>query len=97
MDLVIDQWKKTRKTKRIWPFTPRTGERVVKRAMGEQYYPHFLRLNRVVGFLDDYTTTNLEMQAWFGWKNIDSMSAYMGFSKRHVDAQRKRMHKVLES
>lgn len=97
MDLVVETWKKTRKGKRIWPFTPRTGERVVKRAMGPQYYPHFLRLNRVVQFLDDPSTTPPEMKGWFGWKDIASMNPYVGFSKKHVDAQRKRLHKVLES
>lgn len=65
--------------------------------MGNKYYPHFFRLNRAVGFLDDPTTTTPEMIAWFGWKRIETINEYMGFSKRHVDTQRKRLNKVVET
>lgn len=95
--LILERWKKTRRGRRLWPFTARTGERIVKRAMGEKYYPHFFRLNRSVHFLDDPTTTIPEMLAWFGWKSHTTIDSYIGYSSRHVDRQRERLRREFET
>lgn len=95
MDLILEQLNRTRTKKRVWNFTGRTAHRLVKRAMGDKYYPHFLRLNRCVHFLDDPTTTFPEMLSWFGWKNIKTINSYMGYSKRHLDTQMKRLKKSI--
>ena len=91
MDLIQDQVDKTRPGRKVWNFSGRTALRIIKEAMGSQYYPHFLRLNRSVHFLDDATTTFPEMQSWFGWKSGKTIDSYMGFSQRHLDKQVKRL------
>lgn len=96
VDLIVEQWKKTRKGRRLWTFDPRTARRIVKRAMGEKYYPHFFRLNRVVHFLDDPKSTIPEMQAWFGWRSVKAIESYMGFSHRHIETQRRRLRREIE-
>ena len=77
--------------RRIWPFTGRTAIRIVKRALGVKYYPHFLRLNRATKFLDDPTTTIPEMKAWFGWKRTKTIDDYIGYSTRHIEKQAARL------
>jgi len=75
----------------VWPFCGRTAIRIVKRALGDEYYPHFLRLNRTTKFLDDPTTTIPEMKAWFGWKRVETISDYVGYSSRHIEKQADRL------
>jgi len=93
VDLIIKQVNLTRQGDRVWKFCERTAVRIVKRAMGQKYYPHFFRLNRATRFLDDPTTTIPEMKAWFGWKASKTIDVYIGFSKRHIRRQRKRLTK----
>lgn len=95
MPLIIEQINKTRKSKdnpdaRVWNISATTSWRIVKRVM-PHHYPHFLRLNRAVRFLDDPSTTIPEMQAWFGWTNIETINSYIGFAERHLDSQTKRL------
>jgi len=93
VDLIIDAVRITKRGDRVWKFSARTAVRIVKRSLGKKYYPHFFRLNRATAFLDDPTTTILEMKAWFSWKASKSMDPYMGYSKRHIRTQRKRLRK----
>jgi integrase len=81
---------------RIWNFSPRTAINIVKRVMGDRYYPHFFRLNRATRFLEDPTTTLPEMKAWFGWKAAKTVDPYIGYSRRHIRRQRQRLKKELE-
>lgn len=94
--LVIERVKKTSPGRRVWPFTTRTAINIVKRAMGEKYYPHFLRLNRATRFLEDPDTTIPDMKAWFGWKRIETINKYVGYSKRHIREQKARLRKEFE-
>ena len=96
LNLVLTRIKRTRKGKRVWPFTERTAINIVKRTMGEKYYPHFLRLNRATRFLEDPDTTIPEMKAWFGWKRIETISKYVGYAKRNIREQRARLRKEFE-
>lgn len=91
MDLILEQIDRTKPGRKVWSFSSRTALRAVKEAMGPKFYTHFLRLNRSVHFLDDPTTTDPEMQAWFGWKRRETINSYMGFSKRHLDKQASRL------
>lgn len=91
MDLILERLEETGKGGRLWTFSDRTALRIVKRAMGDQYYPHFFRLNRAVHFLDDPETTDPEMMSWFGWKSRRTIDSYMGFSQRHLDKQADRL------
>jgi integrase len=101
VDLIIKKIEQTRHStkndcRRIWNFSPRTAINIVKRVMGDRYYPHFFRLNRATRFLEDPTTTLPEMKAWFGWKAAKTVDPYIGYSRRHIRRQRQRLKKELE-
>jgi integrase len=101
VDLIIKKIDQTRDStkndcRRIWSFSPRTAINIVKRVMGDRYYPHFFRLNRATRFLEDPTTTLPEMKAWFGWKAAKTVDPYIGYSRRHIRRQRQRLKKELE-
>ncbi len=101
VDLIIKNIQQMRramgkKEGRVWDFSPRTAINIVKRAMGDHYYPHFFRLNRATRFLEDPTTTLPEMKAWFGWKAAKTVDPYIGYSRRHIHKQRQRLKKELE-
>jgi integrase len=101
VDLIVEKIKRTRrslrnKEGRVWNFSARTAINVVKRAMGDRYYPHFFRLNRATRFLEDPTTTLPEMKAWFGWKAAKTVDPYVGYSRRHIRRQRERLKRELE-
>lgn len=81
---------------RVWNFSARTAINIVKRVMGDRYYPHFFRLNRATRFLEDPTTTLPEMKAWFGWKAAKTVDPYIGYSRRHIRRQRQRLKRELE-
>ena len=96
VDLIIKNVKQTRRSPRnkegrVWNLSPRTAINIVKRAMGDGYYPHFFRLNRATRFLEDPTTTLPEMKAWFGWKAAKTVDPYIGYSRRHIRKQRERL------
>lgn len=93
-DIIVGQVERTPQGARVWAFSERTATRVVKRALGEKFYPHYLRFNRSTKFLDDPTTTIPEMKAWFGWKSTRTIDDYIGYSKRHVDRQANRLKPV---
>ena len=102
VDLIIKNVKQTRRSPRneegrVWNFSPRTAINIVKRAMGDRYYPHFFRLNRATRFLEDPTTTLPEMKAWFGWKAAKTVDPYIGYSRRHIRKQRERLKMELDS
>jgi len=101
VDLIITKVEQTRRNSenkegRVWDFSPRTAINIVKRVMGDRYYPHFFRLNRATRFLEDPTTTLPEMKAWFGWKAAKTVDPYIGYSRRHIRTQRQRLKKELE-
>jgi len=100
-DLIIENVKRTRHSPRnedgrVWDFSPRTAINIVKRALGDRYYPHFFRLNRATRFLEDPTTTLPEMKAWFGWRAAKTVDPYIGYSRRHIRRQRERLRRELE-
>jgi len=101
VELIVKNVKQTRRSPknnegRVWDFSPRTAINIVKRAMGDRYYPHFFRLNRATRFLEDPTTTLPEMKAWFGWKAAKTVDPYIGYSRRHIRRQRERLRRELE-
>jgi Phage integrase family. len=96
VDLIIEQVRRTSPNQRVWTFKDVTAWRIVKKSMGDKYYPHFFRLNRAAKFLEDPTTTIPEMKAWFGWKCIETIGDYIGYSGRYIHAQRTRLARELE-
>lgn len=95
VNLIIKQVDHTAPEKRVWPFSAVTAWKIVKRVM-PKHYPHFFRLNRATQFLEDPTTTLPEMKAWFGWRQASSVNPYIGYSRRHIRTQRKRLERVLK-
>lgn len=92
VNLITEQIEKTKPNRKIWDLKRTTADNIVKRAMGQKYYPHFLRLNRNVHFLNDPTTTDPELQSWFGVKRVSSWKeSYMGYTQRHIDKQAERL------
>lgn len=96
VDLIVERVEKARKGRRVWNISGTTAWRIVKRALGEKYYPHFLRLNRATHFLDDPETTVPDMKAWFGWKSSQTIDSYIGYSKRNIRRQSERLEKELK-
>jgi len=94
--LIIERLNKTKPNQRLWPFSSVTAWKVVKRAMGKKYYPHFFRLNRATRFLDDSSTTLPQMKAWFGWRRSATVDAYIGYSRRHVKEMRAKLSQELK-
>ena len=92
VDVIVEQLQKTRKGRRVWPFDETTGWRIVKRAAGEKYYPHFFRLNRCVKFLNNKDLTLNEVRQWFAWKSLKTVDSYLGYSDRTM----KKLSRTLE-
>lgn len=78
------------KDKRVWQFTARTAQRLVKKIFGDKYYPHYFRLNAAVSFCRNPDTSIQNIKAWFGWKRIETINKYMGLARRDVSEARKK-------
>lgn len=90
-EFIIPYIKKRRgKNSKVWRFTPRTAQRLVKRVFGDKYYPHFFRLNAAVSFCRNPNTTIQDIKAWFGWKRIETINKYMGLARRDISEARKK-------
>lgn len=96
VSLIVDRVKKARRGERVWDISGVTAWRIIKRALGKKYYPHFLRLNRATHFLDDPETTVPDMKAWFGWKTSRTIDDYIGYSKRNIQRQSERLEKEVK-
>lgn len=78
------------KDRRVWKFTDRTAQRIVKKVFGEKYYPHFFRLNAAVSFCRNPNTSIQDVKAWFGWRRIETINKYMGLARRDISEARKK-------
>ena len=97
VNLIIAQVNRTLPNRRVWPFSHTTAWKIVKRAMGKNYYPHFFRLNRATQFLEDPNTTTPEMMGWFGWKSKRTVDSYVGFTHRYIKGMRERLKEQANS
>lgn len=95
VNLILEQVALTRPRCRVWNFSDITAWRIVKRAT-DKLYPHFFRLNRCTRMLDDPTTTIPEIKGWFAWKDVRTISSYVGLSKRHIKKGRERLRREVE-
>jgi len=75
--------EKTRKGKRVFPFTEFTAWLIVKRVL-PKHYPHFFRLNRTVKFLNNPNITTNEIRQWMAWKRLATVESYVGYSERTI-------------
>jgi len=93
VNLIREQLERTRTGERVWFLSSATAWRIVKRALGKKYYPHFLRLNRITRMFDDPTTTIPEAKSWTGIKTAKALDVYIGFSKRRMEKGKERLRR----
>jgi len=96
VELIVERVTKTRASRRVWVISGVTAWRIVKRALGEKYYPHFLRLNRITRMFDDPTTTIPEAKSWTGIKTAKALDVYIGYSKRRMEKGKERLRREIE-
>jgi len=64
-----------------------TSLRIVKQVLGSQYYPHFLRLNRITELCSDPTANLTRIKSFSGIKSTSIIEEnYMGVSKKEQQA-----------
>jgi len=59
---------------------------IVKEILGSQYYPHFLRLNRITEMCSDPELSLTRLKSFTGIKSLDALQSYLGVSEREQDA-----------
>lgn len=96
LQIIEQQIERTRPGRRVWAISGWTAWRIVKRALGPQYYPHFLRLNRITRMFDDPTTTVPEAKSWTGIKSSKALDSYIGYSRRRMEKGKARLKQELE-
>jgi site-specific recombinase XerC len=55
---------------------------IVKEVLGEEYYPHFLRLNRLTEIAQDPTASLTRLKSFSGIKSTTALNSYLGTAKR---------------
>jgi integrase len=55
---------------------------IVQEVLGEEYYPHFLRLNRLTELASDPTANLTRLKSFSGLKTTSVLEGYLGTSKR---------------
>jgi len=78
MDLVYQQWIKTRKGKHIWNFSPQTAWRIIKRVFPKKS-PHHLRwtvITELRAAKDERLITIDEIKSWTGIKRDSTIEGY---------------------
>lgn len=96
VNLIVEQVRKTHHGKRVWDFNGITAWRIIKRAFGERFYPHFLRLNRITRMFDNPETTIPEMRSWTGLKTVKALEIYIGYSKRRMQKAKARLKEEID-
>jgi len=78
VDLILQQWQKTRKGKPIWNLSPSTAYRIMNRALG--VCPHWLRANFITTMQQRLKGTPAEadrkIMAWTGQKRRETLDNY---------------------
>jgi len=73
-----------------------TAWRVVKEVLGSEYYPHFLRLNRLTEIGSDPEANIVRMKSYSGIKSIRTLQYYLGTSEKEQDAALSWMEKKMK-
>lgn len=83
---VYEDKKRTRLLKKgRWTFPKIQSTKawdIVKKVLGEKYYPHFLRLNRLSEIGSDPTANLLRLKSFSGIKSARVLDEYLGTSKK---------------
>jgi len=77
MDLILEQWRKTKKEEKIWKFSPWQVWNIVKKASGGRLYPHAFRFSKATLFARDPNIAVSDMQYWFGWARASTADRYI--------------------
>jgi len=87
INLVKQQWDKTKKNSQVWNLSSSTAYRVVIRALGK--CPHWLRHNWITGKQQQLQGTPSEVdrkiQAWTGIKHRETLDNYRLKMKKDID------------
>jgi hypothetical protein len=77
--IVKDQW--------LFPnIQSATAWRIVKAVLGQEYYPHFLRLNRLTEIGQDPEANIVRLKSYSGIKSIRALESYLGISVEEQEA-----------
>lgn len=91
---------KSRVVKDQWLFPhiqSATAWRIVKTVLGQEYYPHFLRLNRLTEIGSDPEASIIRLKSYSGIKSIRALESYLGTSKEEQEAALSWMEKKMNS
>lgn len=55
---------------------------IVQNVLGEGYYPHFLRLNRLTEIAQDSTASLTRLKSFSGIKSTTALNSYLGTAKK---------------
>jgi integrase len=75
--------RKVRKDRWVFPNIQSTKAwELVQEVLGEEYYPHFLRLNRLTELGSDPSANLTRLKSFSGLKTTSVLEGYLGTSKR---------------
>ena len=55
---------------------------IVQNVLGEEYYPHFLRLNRLTEIAQDPTASLTRLKSFSGIRSTTALDSYLGTAKK---------------
>lgn len=86
-ELIVEQWKKTKKGKKIWDISPSTAYRIIKRALG--VCPHWLRHNWITMHQrilpGSPSEVDRKIMSWTGHKRRESLDSYRLKKKEDIE------------
>jgi len=75
--------RQLKKDRWVWPKIQSTKAwQIVNKVLGEGYYPHFLRLNRLTEIAQDPTASLTRLKSFSGIKSVRILDEYLGTSKK---------------
>ena len=89
MERTVNGVRSTKRLRARWLFphvAARWAQVIVKEILGSQYYPHFLRLNRITEICSDPEANIERIHSFTGIKSIRVIEGYMGTSKKEQKA-----------
>jgi len=69
---------------------------LVQNVLGEEYYPHFLRLNRLTEVAQDPTASLTRLKSFSGIKSTTALDSYLGTAKKEQKKAIEYMNKKFE-
>lgn len=69
---------------------------LIKQVLGEEFYPHFLRLNRLTEIGSDPEASLIRLKSFSGIRSVSSLEHYLGVSKAEQKGALSWMQKQIE-